>query len=175
MGGWDHNGSWGDWLGECRLDPAGSGQGPVAGCREYGDEPSGSGATELDTGCTGTPNCQGSCATEGQSCTYCLPRRLILALCDYDKSLFSHTLNLVLELTVTVLSLIFKNTSHQSALQGCGTQGSIVYAGPSLRFVQGGPFPCRPTSCGYACGQRSALCRGCARVAVRDGKLSQRE
>jgi hypothetical protein len=36
-----------DWLGECRLDPVGSVQGPVAGCCEYGDEPSGSGATEL--------------------------------------------------------------------------------------------------------------------------------
>jgi hypothetical protein len=33
--------------GECRLDPVGSGQGPVAGSCEYGDEPSGSGATEL--------------------------------------------------------------------------------------------------------------------------------
>jgi hypothetical protein len=31
----------------CRVDPAGSGQGPVAGCCEYGDEPSGSDATEL--------------------------------------------------------------------------------------------------------------------------------
>jgi hypothetical protein len=31
------------------LDPVGSGQGPVAGSCEYGDEPSGSGATELDT------------------------------------------------------------------------------------------------------------------------------
>jgi hypothetical protein len=37
----------GAWLGECRLDPVGSGQGPVAGSSEYGDEPSGSGATEL--------------------------------------------------------------------------------------------------------------------------------
>jgi hypothetical protein len=37
--------------GECRVDPVGSGQGPVAGSCEYGDEPSGSGATELlDTG-----------------------------------------------------------------------------------------------------------------------------
>jgi hypothetical protein len=25
MGGWDQNGSWGDWLGECRLDPVGLG------------------------------------------------------------------------------------------------------------------------------------------------------
>jgi hypothetical protein len=33
--------------GVCRLDPVGSGQGPVAGSCEYGDEPSGSGATEL--------------------------------------------------------------------------------------------------------------------------------
>jgi hypothetical protein len=31
------------------LDPVGSGRGPVAGCCEYGDEPSGSGATELVT------------------------------------------------------------------------------------------------------------------------------
>jgi hypothetical protein len=29
------------------VDPVGSGQGPVASCCEYGDEPSGSGATEL--------------------------------------------------------------------------------------------------------------------------------
>jgi hypothetical protein len=33
--------------GECRLDLVGSGQGPVAGSCEYGDEPSGSGYTEL--------------------------------------------------------------------------------------------------------------------------------
>jgi hypothetical protein len=31
----------------CGLDWAGSGQGPVAGCCECGDEPSGSCATEL--------------------------------------------------------------------------------------------------------------------------------
>jgi hypothetical protein len=35
-----------DWLGESILDPAGSGYGPVAGSREYGDEPSGSGSTQ---------------------------------------------------------------------------------------------------------------------------------
>jgi hypothetical protein len=29
------------------VDSTGSGQGPVAGCCECGDEPSGSGATEL--------------------------------------------------------------------------------------------------------------------------------
>jgi hypothetical protein len=34
-------------LGRCGLDPNGSGQGPVAGCCECGDEPSGSYATEL--------------------------------------------------------------------------------------------------------------------------------
>jgi hypothetical protein len=34
-------------LGGCGLDWAGSGQGPVAGCCECGDEPSGSCATEL--------------------------------------------------------------------------------------------------------------------------------
>jgi hypothetical protein len=33
--------------GECGLDSTGSGQGPVAGCCECGDEPSGSCATEL--------------------------------------------------------------------------------------------------------------------------------
>jgi hypothetical protein len=43
----DQNGSLGDWLGGCRLDSTGSGQGPVAGCCECGDEPSGSCATEL--------------------------------------------------------------------------------------------------------------------------------
>jgi hypothetical protein len=31
----------------CGLDSTGSGQGPVAGCCEYGDEPSGSCVTEL--------------------------------------------------------------------------------------------------------------------------------
>jgi hypothetical protein len=30
-----------------RVDPLGSGQGPVAGCCDNGDEPAGSGATEL--------------------------------------------------------------------------------------------------------------------------------
>jgi hypothetical protein len=44
VGRWDHNGS---WLGECGLDLTGSGQGPVEGCCECGDEPSGSCATEL--------------------------------------------------------------------------------------------------------------------------------
>jgi hypothetical protein len=34
-------------LGGCGLDWTGSGQGPVAGCCECGDEPSGSCATEL--------------------------------------------------------------------------------------------------------------------------------
>jgi hypothetical protein len=34
-------------LGGCELDSTGSGQGPVAGCCECGDEPSGSCATEL--------------------------------------------------------------------------------------------------------------------------------
>jgi hypothetical protein len=37
----------GDWLRGCGLDSTGSGQGPVAGCCECGDEPSGSCATEL--------------------------------------------------------------------------------------------------------------------------------
>jgi hypothetical protein len=41
------NRSQGDWVGGCRLDSTGSGQGPVAGCGECGDEPSGSCATEL--------------------------------------------------------------------------------------------------------------------------------
>jgi hypothetical protein len=41
------DGSYGEWLGEYRLDPVGSGQGPVAGSCEYGDEPSGSSATDL--------------------------------------------------------------------------------------------------------------------------------
>jgi hypothetical protein len=47
MGKWDQNGSYGDWLWECRFYPVDSGQGPVAGCCECGDEPSGSCATEL--------------------------------------------------------------------------------------------------------------------------------
>jgi hypothetical protein len=44
---WDQNESYGDWLGGCGLDSTGSGQGPLAGCCECGDEPSGSCATEL--------------------------------------------------------------------------------------------------------------------------------
>jgi hypothetical protein len=37
-----------EWiLGGCGFDSTGSGQGPVAGCCECGDEPSGSCATEL--------------------------------------------------------------------------------------------------------------------------------
>jgi hypothetical protein len=47
MGGWDENGSYGDWIRECRLDAVGSGWGPVAGSCESGDEPSVSGATDL--------------------------------------------------------------------------------------------------------------------------------
>jgi hypothetical protein len=39
--------AWGG--GRCGLDSTGSGQGPVAGCCECGDEPSGSCATELVT------------------------------------------------------------------------------------------------------------------------------
>jgi hypothetical protein len=37
----------GDWLEGCGFDSTVSGQGPVAGCCECGDEPSGSCATEL--------------------------------------------------------------------------------------------------------------------------------
>jgi hypothetical protein len=36
----------GDWMQECRVDPFGSGQGPVAGYCENPEEPSGSGATD---------------------------------------------------------------------------------------------------------------------------------
>jgi hypothetical protein len=35
-----------DWVG-CGVDFSGSGYGPLAGCCECGDEPSGSGSTEL--------------------------------------------------------------------------------------------------------------------------------
>jgi hypothetical protein len=35
------------WGGGCGVDSPGSGYGPLAGCCECGDEPSGSGATEL--------------------------------------------------------------------------------------------------------------------------------
>jgi hypothetical protein len=35
------------WLGACGLDSTVSGQGPMAGCCECGDKPSGSCATEL--------------------------------------------------------------------------------------------------------------------------------
>jgi hypothetical protein len=47
VGIWGQNGSYGDWLGGCGLDSTVSGQGPVAGCCECGDEPSGSCVTEL--------------------------------------------------------------------------------------------------------------------------------
>jgi hypothetical protein len=45
------NGRMSKWIlwrlteGGCRLEPVGSVYGPVAGCCEYGDEPTGSGAT----------------------------------------------------------------------------------------------------------------------------------
>jgi len=42
MGGEHSNGSWGKRIGSCRLDSSGSGQGPVAGTCEHGNEPSGS-------------------------------------------------------------------------------------------------------------------------------------
>jgi hypothetical protein len=41
--------------GGCGVDSPGSGQGPLAGCCECGDEPSGSGATELVIGKIQTP------------------------------------------------------------------------------------------------------------------------
>jgi hypothetical protein len=41
------NGSWGDWLGKCRVESAGPGYGLVASCCESGDEPSASCATDL--------------------------------------------------------------------------------------------------------------------------------
>jgi hypothetical protein len=41
----------GHWLGGCGLDWTGSGQGPMAGCCECGDESSGSCATELVSLC----------------------------------------------------------------------------------------------------------------------------
>jgi hypothetical protein len=47
VGKWDQNGYYGDWLGGCGLDSTVSGQGPVAGCCECGDESSGSCVTEL--------------------------------------------------------------------------------------------------------------------------------
>jgi hypothetical protein len=36
-----------DWLGRCGVDLPGLGYGSLAGCCECGDEPSGSGTTEL--------------------------------------------------------------------------------------------------------------------------------
>jgi hypothetical protein len=45
MGGYDQNEAYGDWLGECRVDPVGSAKGPVAGSCKYGDEPTGSSIT----------------------------------------------------------------------------------------------------------------------------------
>jgi hypothetical protein len=47
LGRWDQNGSYGDRLGGCGLDSTGSGQGLVAGCCEFGDEPLRSCATEM--------------------------------------------------------------------------------------------------------------------------------
>lgn len=46
MGGCNQNGSKGDWLG-VGEDKTGSVYGPVVGCGDYDDEPSGSSATEL--------------------------------------------------------------------------------------------------------------------------------
>jgi hypothetical protein len=47
MGGWDQNGSWEIRWGRYGVDSIFSGYGMVASCCEFGDEPSGSGATEL--------------------------------------------------------------------------------------------------------------------------------
>jgi hypothetical protein len=47
VGKWDQNWSWRNWLGGCGLDSTSSGQGPVAGCCECGDEPSCSCAKDL--------------------------------------------------------------------------------------------------------------------------------
>jgi hypothetical protein len=44
---WDQNGSYGDWLGECSVDPVGSGEGSEVSFCKYGDEPSGSAEKEL--------------------------------------------------------------------------------------------------------------------------------
>jgi hypothetical protein len=49
MGGWDQNGFYKDWLGGCRVDPVGTGEGLVAGSCKYGDEPLGSGTMELES------------------------------------------------------------------------------------------------------------------------------
>jgi hypothetical protein len=46
--GWSQNESYGDRLLGCGLDSVGSGLGSMAGCCKYTDEPSGSGAKELD-------------------------------------------------------------------------------------------------------------------------------
>jgi hypothetical protein len=55
-------------LGGCGLDSTGSGQGPVAACRECGDEPSGSCATELVSVWlqTGRPGDRGSIPGKGR-------------------------------------------------------------------------------------------------------------
>jgi hypothetical protein len=47
MGGIDQNGYYGNRLGMCGVDSVGSGYEPVSGSCEHGNEPSGSGATEL--------------------------------------------------------------------------------------------------------------------------------
>jgi hypothetical protein len=47
MEGRDQNRHKVDWVGMCGEDSPDSGQGQSAGCCECGDEPSGSGATEL--------------------------------------------------------------------------------------------------------------------------------
>jgi hypothetical protein len=47
MGGWDQNGSYGDWLWGYRMDFVGSGYGLVLGSCEYSDELSGCGAMEV--------------------------------------------------------------------------------------------------------------------------------
>jgi hypothetical protein len=47
MGGWDQNGSHGNWIGGCGLNYTGSGYGAVVSCCECGDEPSVSCSTEL--------------------------------------------------------------------------------------------------------------------------------
>jgi hypothetical protein len=47
MGGWYQNETLGRLAGGCGVDSPGSGYGSLTGCCECGDEPSGSGTTEL--------------------------------------------------------------------------------------------------------------------------------
>jgi hypothetical protein len=70
----------GNWLGGYGLDSTGSGQGPVAGCCECGDEPSGSCPTELVSYTENQTNPQNSLFLS-KKCSYRMLKQVVHNYC----------------------------------------------------------------------------------------------